>query len=189
MTLSKSPERYSFQLNAYLERCKEDGVEPREDYIELYKGEQVNAAQREDDLEWRKNNMEYDLRSCAWMLEKVRADDVYAQHLYAAMCNNDFQQLDTWPILKGETWSCSWRYAGGIIADMQGKGDYMNWYCSGIQESKTLSDEDLSMLTEGEQNVVKQLRAYVSESVVTDEIRQDLQKLGWAVLDKDEEVY
>mgnify|MGYP003705677079 CR=1 FL=1 len=27
-----------------------------------------------------------------WILEKVRESDVYAQHLYAAMCNNEFQK-------------------------------------------------------------------------------------------------
>ncbi len=57
------------------------------------------------------------------MLEKVRGDQVYAQHLYAAMCNNEFTKREMWPILKDERWNCSWRHAGGIIADMREEGE------------------------------------------------------------------
>ena len=113
-------------------------------------------------LEWQKNNLEYDLLSADWILEKVRNSDNYAQNLYAALCNNDFIKNEVWPILKEDFWSCSWRYAGGIIADMQEKGDYMDWYCSGIGSSDSSKE-------------------YVTESIVTDEIKDDLLKLGWLV--------
>ena len=99
-----------------------------------------------------------------WILEKVRNSDIYAQNLYAAICNNEFVKNDVWPLLEDDRQSYSWRYAGGIIADMQQKGDYINWYCSGI------GSED---------------NGYVGESVVTDEIRQDLLKLGWVVIEDD----
>lgn len=115
-----------------------------------------------------KNDMEYDLRTCNWMLEKVRQSDTYAQNLYAAMCNMQWQSREFWQELKGETWSCSWRYAGGIIADMQQKGDYIDWYCSGIRNDGFQDDLD-SQYTNG----------YVPEGVVTDEIEFDLNKLGW----------
>ena len=64
-----------------------------------------------------------DLLASPMMLAKVRASDVYAQHLYAAMCNQSFIKNEVWPRLKGETWGCSWRCAGGIIADMRDEGD------------------------------------------------------------------
>ena len=79
-----------------------------------------------DDPESRKDNMEYDLLTTDWILEKVRSSKVYAQNLYCAMCNNDFIKREMWPLLKEQTWSCSWRYAGGIIANMRQQGDYID---------------------------------------------------------------
>jgi hypothetical protein len=92
------------------------------------------------------------------------------------MCNNDFQKLDVLPILKNQTWSASWRYAGGIIADMQQKGDYIDWYCSGMGGLNREFDSE-------ETNEQWQKRTgYVPEGLVTDEIRTDLQQLGWVVV-------
>jgi hypothetical protein len=90
------------------------------------------------------------------------------------MCNNEFQRLDVFPILANETCSYSWRYAGGIIADMRQSGDYIDWYCSGIGSGLGNGDEDGT-------------KGYVSESVVTEEIEQDLLALGWQVLPDDDE--
>jgi len=120
--------------------------------------------------------MEYDLLTTDWILEKVRTSDRYAQNLYAAICNNDFQKLEVLPILKNETCGYSWRYAGGIIADMRQKGDYIDWYCSGIGSGLGNGDEDGS-------------KGYVGESVVTEEIENDLKKLGWLVLEQDLDNY
>ena len=129
--------------------------------------------------------MEQDLRTTQWILDKVRNREVYAQNLYAALCNREFQQLDVWPILTGETWHCSWRYAGGLVADMRGDGDYMNWYCSGILNDVT--DQAYMDMTQEEKAQYEQVRGYVSEGVVTEEIESDLNQLGWAVLpNKDE---
>ena len=124
------------------------------------------------------NDMEYDLRSSEYMLNKVRTDKVYAQNLYAAMCNRDFQCNDTWPILSDKRWSCTWRYAGGIVADIRQEGDYLNWYCSGIG-----SQEDGYGLDGQIPDVAVTGRTYVPEGEVTDEIRADLLELGWIVLD------
>jgi hypothetical protein len=107
-------------------------------------------------------------------LEKVRASDNYAQNLYAAMCNMQFIKLDTMPILKNQRWSASWRSAGGIVADMLEKGDYIDWYCSGIG-----SREDGYGLDQHTPELEEDGRTYVPEGVVTDEIREDLKKLGW----------
>jgi hypothetical protein len=138
------------------------------------------------DPEWQKDNMEYDLRSTQWIIDKAK-DDAYAQNLYAAMCNNDFTKNDVWPILTEKRWSCSWRHAGGIIADMQGKGDYIDWYCSGIRDSKILDDDEFRALTKEQQESYIQGKKFVPESCVTDEIREDLLKLGWIVIDETEE--
>ena len=118
------------------------------------------------------------------MIEKVKSDKVYAQHLYAAICNNDFQRNDVWPILTGKTWSCSWRYAGGIIAKIQGEGDYLDWYCSGIVGE---DEYQWGILSEYSKKRILETRAHVAESVVTDEIRKDLLKLGWLVISNSEE--
>ncbi len=64
-----------------------------------------------------------------------------------------------WDFYKQPDWiySCSWRYAGGMIADLRGLGeDYMDFYCSG------------------------------GEGLVDPEIEEDLYKLGWMVADEEE---
>ena len=87
-----------------------------------------------------------------------------------AICNRQFQKLEIMPVLKDERWSASWRSAGGIIANMREEGDYIDWYCSGIGDGLGNGDLDGT-------------KGYVSESVVTNEIREDLKQLGWIVLD------
>jgi hypothetical protein len=139
---------------------------------------------RENDPAWKNNNMEYDLRSTDWILNKVRSREVYAQNLYAAMCNNEFQKLDVMPILKDEKWSCSWRYAGGIIADMRQSGDYIDWYCSGIKGN--MYDDSDEELTEEMKQRMAITQQFVGESYVTEEIRADLKRLGWIVVDYDD---
>jgi hypothetical protein len=89
------------------------------------------------------------------------------------MCNKDFMKNDVWPILSEKTWSCSWRHAGGIIADMRQQGDYIDWYCSGIGDGLGNGDEDGT-------------KGYVPEGYISDEIREDLLRLGWLVVNTDE---
>ena len=170
MTVNKSPDRNTFQKEGYLRRCKETGQEPSEDYLEMFKTWREQDEANLVNPEWQKDNLEYDLRSTKWICDKVKASDSYAQNLYAAMCNMQFMKLDTMPILKNQRWSCSWRHAGGIVADMLEKGDYIDWYCSGIRH-------DEEGITSG----------YVPEGVVTDEIREDLKKLGWIPVEWEDE--
>lgn len=99
------------------------------------------------------DNLEYDLRTCQWICDKAKQDYTYAVNVYRALCNNVFQRADIWPILKDQTWSCSWRYAGGIVANMIEEGDYLDFYAAG------------------------------NESMVTDEFAADLRELGWIVLE------
>ena len=120
------------------------------------------------------NNLEHDITATAWFCEKVRNNDAYAQNLYAAMCNMRFMKLDVVPILKEDYWSASWRAAGGIVARIQGKGDYMDWYCSGMGGFAALADE-----TDDDAKELFDRLGYVPEGVVTNEIREDLKKIGW----------
>lgn len=183
--MNRSPQRGQFHINNIIKRVEQgdESAENAESEIDFYKSWEQERFEREATDAWRENNMEYDLRSTTWICDKVKAKDVYAQNLYAAMCNNDFQRNDMMPILKGQTWSCSWRHAGGIIADMQEKGDYIDWYCSGIRDSNALDDDAYNALTKEQQEYYLQAKLFVSESIVTDEIRSDLKKLGWLVLD------
>jgi hypothetical protein len=109
------------------------------------------------------------------ILNKIRTRDDYAQNLYAAFCNMQWCPRQLVPALRqdGEKdlWSCSWRGAGGLIADWQGKGDYMNWYCSGMGGLATYDEK------EGDEYMARQ--KYVPEGVVTDEVERDLNRLGW----------
>jgi hypothetical protein len=177
MTVSSSPDRHTFQQEGYIKRCEEEGKEPDENYLNLYKSAQQRDEENIVNPEWAKDNLEYDLRSTEWILEKVRTSESYAQNLYAAICNNDFQKLDIMLILKNQTWSASWRGAGGIVANMRQEGDYSDWYCSGIRNDHSY-DPEIN---------IKFPNGYVPESVVTDEIREDLKRLGWIVVDQNDE--
>jgi hypothetical protein len=159
--MSSSPERNTFQKENYIKRKEAEGEEPSPDYLEMFKTAEERKREREADPEWQRDNLEWDLRTTDWILAKVRASEVYAQNLYAAMCNNTFQKRDVLPILKDQYCSYSWRYAGGIVADMREQGDYIDWYCSGIGPT-----------TDG----------YVSESHATKEIIDDLKTLGWNII-------
>lgn len=171
--VSSSPQRHTFQAESYVARCKEEGKEPSEDYLNMFKSFRQQDEENMQDPEWQKDNLEYDLRSTTWILEKARAQDHYAQNIYAALCNMRWQRIGMWPALKDQYWSCSWRSAGGIVADMRGEGDYMDWYCSGMGGLNQEYDGN-------ETNAQWQARTgYVSESVVTEEIRKDFQILGW----------
>lgn len=169
--VSKSPERHTFQKEGYVKRQEEKGEPLNESYLDIFAKIIEDHDKKFEDPKSREDNMEYDLLTTDWILEKVRANKAYAQNLYAAMCNNGFIRLKVLPILKEEEWGCSWRYSGGIIADMRQEGDYIDWYCSGIRNVS--HDEEENKLWDG--------RDYVPEGCITEEIEMDLQKLGWAV--------
>ena len=107
-----------------------------------------------------------DIQADLEIMNKIQ-DDRYAQNVYAALCNMRWQPAEVWPVLQEEYWSCSWRSAGGLVADLRNRGeDYMDWYCSGIG----------SGLGNGDPSGTK---GYVSEGIVTDEIRADFARIGW----------
>ena len=180
--VASSPERNTFQKEGYIKRVEEKGEELNQDYIDMWEQIKIDDANKIHDPKWQKHNMEYDLRSSKELCDKVKESDNYAQNLYAAMCNMDWQSRDFWQELKGQTWSCSWRHAGGIIADMQEKGDYIDWYCSGIGDTTPMEQTEWDMLTLEQQTFHKESQAHVGECTVTDEIREDLARLGWTVI-------
>jgi hypothetical protein len=168
-TVSKSPDRHTFQREGYVKRQEEQNEPINEEYLNMFDTILDREKHKWDDPNSQKNNLEWDLVTTDWILEKVRNSDSYAQNLYAALCNMQWHNSEMWKTLKEEYWHCSWRYAGGIVADMRQKGDYIDWYCSGIRNV----DYDEEVNKEWDK------RSYVAESVVTDEIREDLAKLGW----------
>ena len=163
--LKTSPERHSFHIECEMKRVEEGDKTPEqaEEMIKFYQSWRERETEKEQQPEFKIDNLEYDLRSSDYIFEKCK-DEFYAQNLYAAMCNNDFVRNDVWPLLTDKRWSCSWRYAGGIIADIQEKGDYIDWYCSGITGNNTRTS------------------GYVGEGFITDEIKNDLKKLGWVII-------
>jgi hypothetical protein len=176
MTASKSPQRHSFQREGYLKRCEDKNEEPDQNYLDMFQQILEDADKKWQTPESMKNNMEYDLVTTDWILAKARASKSYAQNLYAAICNNDFTKREMWPILKEEKWSASWRSAGGIVADMRQEGDYIDWYCSGI------GGQNAEYNSEETNDQWQASTGYVPESVVTQEIEDDLYKLGWLVI-------
>jgi hypothetical protein len=166
--VASSPDRHTFQKEGYLKHCEEEGKEPNPDYVNMYKTWREQDEENLKNPAWQKSNMEYDLRSSKEMCDKVKDSDAYAQNLYAAMCNMEWRKRDLWPEMKEENWGCSWRHAGGIIADMREEGDYIDWYCSGIGNDDTGYGLDH-----------RRANGYVPEGVVTEEIELDLNRLGW----------
>ena len=119
------------------------------------------------------HDLEADLMTGQHIVSRVREDQAYAQNLYAALCNTQWQHQDVWTKLKDITWSCTWRSAGGIVADMREEGDYMDWYCSGM----TIWKEKDGVAPTGAELY------YVPEGMITDEIRKDLAQIGWQLVD------
>lgn len=168
--LRESPKRFSLRKEKYIERKT---IENKLDdpntlaMLDFFNFIENDTIELENNIEWQKDNLEYDLRTNDYIFEKCK-NTKYAQNLYAALCNNYFMKNDIWTLLKEKTWSCSWRHAAAIIANIQQNGDYIDWYCSGISSAS-------SELTE-------KLVGYVDEGFVTEEIRNDLEKLGWLVV-------
>lgn len=124
----------------------------------------------------RTHSLDLDLVQCEWIVARVREDRVYAQNLYAALCNNLWQEQDAWEVLRDHTWSCSWRTAGCIVADICGSGDYMDWYCSGMMTGHPNDD-----LGTADYKISKGFRR---EGEVSPDIEQDLAQIGWRTVDQ-----
>ena len=186
--MNSSPDRGTFHIKNKLKEVEEGSttVENAEDMINFYKSWEERRRELEETDEWKVDNMEYDLRSTKWICDKAKTSEAYAQNLYAAICNNEFTKNDVWPLLTDKRWSASWRSAGGIIANMVEQGDYIDWYCSGIRGDWTVEEYNNSTKEQQERYLYVKTN-FVSESVVTEEIRNDLLKLGWIVVEEGNE--
>lgn len=88
--------------------------------------------------------MDYDFEEDLQKLKERIQDDLdFATDVYAALCNMRWKRGK-------EIYSCSWRYAGGLVAEIRDGGEsYMDFYCSG------------------------------NEGTVTEEVKTIFGKLGW----------
>ena len=117
-------------------------------------------------------DLEVDLENSTYIRGKCQ-DPIYAQQLYAALCNIDWQYMDVLPILKEETWECSWRRAGTIVSELRDCGEsYLDWYCSGMWPDGPFDEDENGILHKTSASVTP-------EGTVTDEIREDLKTLNW----------
>ena len=76
--------------------------------------------------------------------EDMRASPSLCQEVWSALANVVWDYKDE----SQGSYSCSFRYAGGLISDILGEGDYMDWYCSGPYETVTYKIHS-AMLEEG----------------------------------------
>jgi len=66
-----------------------------------------------------------------YTLKDKMKDKEFATDVYKALCNMKWKKLGTDFI-----YSCSWRFAGGLVAEIRNVGeDYMDFYCSGDEET------------------------------------------------------
>ena len=118
--------------------------ELRQERIMSYE-KQIDFVQVDDDhIDLKTPNLYRDIIDSDTIKSKMRASKDYCKRFYAAMCNTDVYKVGA----EGE-YGMSWRSAGGLIADILGEGDYLNWYCSG------------------------------NEGFVDDEVAYDLNTIGW----------
>jgi len=97
-------------------------------------------------MDLKERDLAEEMASDTIVVEYLRDRDI-AVEFYSALCNVDWyakkpplpdDELIIWK-LKGErdsAWSCSWRTAGGYIAEIRNKyhntnENYMDFYCSG----------------------------------------------------------
>lgn len=91
-------------------------------------------------------SLELELYQAKHIVKRCKDDPKgFGQELYRALCNITWKHVET-----GQTYSCSWRYAGGLVSTMAyGVDDHMIYYSSG------------------------------NEGTVTDDVLTELDKLGW----------
>ena len=75
-------------------------------------------------------DLETDLMSSA-RIAKLVMERRFAEDLYRAFCNTRWFR-------NGKEWGCTWRGAGGIVADLRDRGEeYIDFYCSGGEGTVT----------------------------------------------------
>jgi len=102
----------------------------KEEYAEWFK--EQNGYTLDEQLECNEA-FEKDLRS----LSSKMSDLDYAKDVYRALCNMRWKKLGSKAL-----YSCSWRYAGGMVAEIRSVNeDYLNFYCSNNEGTVTTEVE------------------------------------------------
>jgi hypothetical protein len=141
-----------------------DHMKPKKEMVKHFATDEQNYA---DDIH---DVLKTDLWAQTDICKRIGRDEVFAQHVYAALCNQQFirvEELTTGadPIKV----SYSWRKAAEIIALIRNEfynktenpdviETYVHWYCSGMGC----------------------LEGAVEEGVVTDEVRDTFRNMGWS---------
>ena len=162
-----SPDRFGFMIELTKKQLVDD---PTNDTLKRLIDFYTECRQRDGVENPNDGGMEYDLRTSKNIIEKCKESKKYSQNLYAALCNNNFLKND-------KEWGCGWRQAGGIVANLREEGDYIDWYCSGIGAGQDYEDEILGKIN------IKE--GHASEGFITEEIKKDLENLGWNLIEKE----
>ena len=108
------------------------------------------------------------------ILSKIRNYEKYAQNMYAALCNNIFQQINIIEMLKGTTWDIGSCIGAAQLIKRLSDGKYREMYCSGFgMPSNELGD------MHHEERLAHFDLGYVCEGTITPEITEDLFRIGW----------
>lgn len=98
-------------------------------------------------------SLELDIYRSIDICSKAYENPEYAKSLYGALCNTQWVKRSSLE----QPWSCSWRYAGEIVAKAANRGEcYLDYYCCGWEGS------------------------------VSNEIFEDFRGIGWELVEEDE---
>lgn len=117
----------------------------RKTWMEDFENQQEIIHDDKDHVDLMRPNLLRNIQDSDIIKMKMRNSRDYCVRFYGTLCNNELMCGD---YLTGY----SWRATGGLIADILGEGDYMNWYCSG------------------------------GEGHIDDEVQDDLIAIGWHVV-------
>lgn len=125
--------------------------------IEAWRSEWLEQAEAQqslvddvdnDHIDLQRPSLCRDIQDAVIIKNKLRGSKNYCKRFYGTLCNNEL-------VNGSQITGYSWRSTGGLIADILGEGDYMNWYCSG------------------------------GEGFIDDEVRLDLLAIGWHIVPYD----
>jgi hypothetical protein len=150
-------EQFSELSNFLYAAERKSSARERAAMIESWRTEWLEQADKQesliddvdnDHIDMVRPNLIRNIQDSAEIKTKMRTSKNYCKRFYSTLCNNElaFGTYET---------SYSWRATGGLISEILGEGDYMNWYCSG-----------------GEGNI-------------DEEVRADLLAIGWQVIPYD----
>lgn len=122
----------------------------RQEWMADFEKQEDFIQDDKDHIDLQRPNLLRNIQDSDVIKMKMRNSRDYCVRFYGTLCNNELMYGD---YITGY----SWRATGGLIADILGEGDYMNWYCSG------------------------------GEGHIDDEVQDDLLAIGWHVVPYKEE--